>query len=328
MAGIWIFVEQRDGAIRKVSMELLSGGRELASALGEEMAAILFGHEVGPMAQKLAKFADRVYVIDNPLFQYYSADSYGVSLANMVREHNPSVLLGGSTFMGRDLFPWVAACLSTGYAADCTDIAIGEDKTLIVKRPMYGGRVLADVMFPEARPQMVTVRPNVFPLRSLEGGANGEITHIEPEIDSTTIHTKVEKAEKRATGKADLTEADVVVAVGRGIKGPENFRIIEELAEVINATVGTTRAVVDNQWRDHDDQIGKSGKIISPKLYMAFGISGAIHHTMGIDTSKVIVAVDKNPNALIFNYADYGIVGDLFQIIPGLAAEFKKALSE
>jgi len=316
MAGLWIFVEQRDGAIRKVSMELLSGGRELASALGEEMVAILFGHQIGHMTQKLAKCADRVYAIDNPFFQYYSADSYGVSLANMVREHDPSVLLGGSTFMGRDLFPWVAASLSTGYAADCTDIAIREDNTL------------ADVMFPEARPGMATVRPNVFPLTSLEGGANGEITHIEPNIDSSTIHTKVEKAEKRATGKADLTEADVVVAVGRGIKGPENFRIIEELAEVINATVGTTRAVVDNQWRDHDDQIGKSGKIISPKLYMAFGISGAIHHTMGIDTSKVIVAVDKNPNALIFNYANYGIVGDLFQIIPALAAEFKKALSE
>ncbi len=328
MAGIWIFVEQRDGAIRKVSMELLSGGNELASTLGEDMAAVLLGYQVGPMAEKLAKCAARVYVIDDPLFQYYSADSYGESLANMVHTYDPSVLLGGSTFMGRDLFPWLASRLATGYAADCTDITIGDDKGIIAKRPMYGGKVLADVIFPQARPQMATVRPNVFPLKSLEETATGEIIHVEPKGDSSTIRTKVERAEKKATGKVDLTEADIVVAAGRGIKGPENFHIIEELAEVLNATVGTTRAVVDNQWRDHNDQIGKSGKIISPKLYMAFGISGAIHHTMGIDTSKVIVAVDKKPNALIFDYADYGIVGDLFQIVPALTAEFKKALSE
>ncbi len=328
MAGIWIFVEQRDGAIRKVSMELLSGGRALASTLGEDMAAVLLGYQVGPMAEKLAKCAARVYVIDDPLFQYYSADSYGESLANMVHTYDPSILLGGSTFMGRDLFPWLASRLATGYAADCTDITIGDDKGIIAKRPMYGGKVLADVIFPQARPQMATVRPNVFPLKSLEEAATGEIIHVEPKGDSSTIRTKVERAEKKATGKVDLTEADIVVAAGRGIKGPENFHIIEELAEVLNATVGTTRAVVDNQWRDHNDQIGKSGKIISPKLYMAFGISGAIHHTMGIDTSKVIVAVDKKPNALIFDYADYGIVGDLFQIVPALTAEFKKALSE
>ena len=328
MAGIWIFVEQRDGAIRKVSMELLSGGKELASILGEDMAAVLLGYQVGPMAEKLAKCTARVYVIDDPLFQYYSADSYGESLANMVHTYNPSVLLGGSTFMGRDLFPWLASRLATGYAADCTDITIGDDKGIIAKRPMYGGKVLADVVFPQARPQMATVRSNVFPLKSLEEAAKGEIIHVEPKEDSSTIRTKVERAEKKATGKVDLTEADIVVAAGRGIKGPENFHIIEELAEVLNATVGTTRAVVDNQWRDHTDQIGKSGKIISPKLYMAFGISGAIHHTMGIDTSKVIVAVDKKPNALIFDYADYGIVGDLFQIVPALTAEFKKALSE
>jgi electron transfer flavoprotein alpha subunit len=328
MAGLWIFVEHRDGTVRKVSMELLSGGRKLAAALGEEMAALLFGHQIDPMAKELARWAHRVYVVDDPLFQYYNGDAYGECLATMVREHDPSVLLAGSTFMGRDLFPWVASRLATGYAADCTDIAIGNDKALMAKRPMYGGKVLADVTFPQARPGMATVRPNVFPLKTLEGEAKGEITRIDPKIDPATIRTRVEKVEKKAAAKVDLTEADVVVAVGRGIKGPENFQIIEELAEVINATVGTTRAVVDNQWRDHDDQIGKSGKIISPKLYIAFGISGAIHHTMGIDTSKVIVAVDKNPNSLIFTYADYGIVGDLFQIVPALTTEFKKALSE
>ena len=328
MAGIWIFVEQRDGIIRKVSMELLSGGRELASASKEEMAAILFGYGVGPMAEKLVQWADKVYVIDDPLFQYYNVDSCGESLATMVREYDPSILLGGSTFMGRDLFPWLASRLETGYAADCTDITVGNDKGIIAKRPMYGGKVLADVVFQHVRPQMATVRPNVFPLKSFKGQENGEIIHIEPNIDPSAIRTKVESVEKKVTGKVDLTEADIVVAVGRAIKGPENFRIIEELAEVVNATVGTTRAVVDNQWRDHNDQIGKSGKVISPKLYMAFGISGAIHHTMGIDTSKVIVAVDKKPSALIFNYADYGIVGDLFQIVPALTAELKKALSE
>jgi electron transfer flavoprotein alpha subunit len=328
MAGLWIFVEHRDGAIRKVSMELLLGGRALASVLGEEMAAVLFGYQIDSMAEELAKRAHRVYVVDDPLFQHYSADAYGELLATLVREYDPSVLLGGSTFMGRDLFPWVASRLATGYAADCTDITLGDDRTLIAKRPMYGGKVLADVTFPQARPAMGTVRPNAFPLKSPDGETTGEVIRVEPKIDPSTIRTRVEKVEKKAAGKVDLTEADVVVAAGRGIKGPENFRIIEELAEVINATVGTTRAVVDNQWRDHNDQIGKSGKVISPKLYIAFGISGAIHHTMGIDTAKVIVAVDKNPNALIFTYADYGIVGDLFQVVPALTAEFQKALSE
>ncbi len=328
MAGVWIFVEHRDGTVRKVSMELLSGGRELAASLGEEMAAVLLGYQIDPIAEELAKRAHKVYVINDPFFEHYSADAYGESLATMVREYDPSVLLGGSTFMGRDLFPWLASRLATGYAADCTNIAIGDDKALIAKRPMYGGKILADVTFSQARPQMATVRSNVFPLKSLEGETKGKVTRVAPKIDPATIRTSVEKVEKKAAGKVDLTEADVVVAAGRGIKGPENFRIIEELAEVINATVGTTRAVVDNQWRDHDDQIGKSGKIISPKLYIAFGISGAIHHTMGIDTSKVIVAVDKNPNSLIFTSADYGIVGDLFQIVPALTAEFKKALSE
>ncbi|MFB0506399.1 MAG: electron transfer flavoprotein subunit alpha/FixB family protein [Thermodesulfobacteriota bacterium] len=328
MAGIWIFVEQRDGVIRKVSMELLSGGRGLASTLGEEVAAVLFGDGVGFLAEELSKYTDTVYVIDDPLYHHYSADSYGESLAKMVRECNPSILLGGSTFMGRDLFPWLACRLATGYAADCIDLTIGDDKGIIAKRPMYGGKVLADVTFSHVRPQMATVRPNVFTLKSPDGEKNGEIIRIEPKINPTAIRTRVERVEKTSTDRVDLTEADIVVAAGRGIKGPENFHIIEELAEVINATVGTTRAVVDNQWRDHDDQIGKSGKVISPKLYMAFGISGAIHHTMGIDTSNVIVAVDKNPNSLIFTYADYGIVGDLFQIVPALTAEFKKALSE
>jgi len=326
MPGLWIFAEGRDGAIRKVSLELLSGGRELASSVGEEMTAVLFGYQVGAMAETVAQYADTVYVIDDPLFQHYSADAYGKTLVNLVQRYNPSILLGGSTFMGRDLFPWVASRLAAGYAADCTEIATGENNGIIARRPMYGGKVLADIAFSQARPQMATVRPNVFPLKAFEG--KGEIIHVEPTTESLTVRTKVEKVEKRATGKVDLTEADIVVAAGRAIKGPENFPIIEELAEVINATVGTTRAVVDNQWRDHADQIGKSGKIISPKLYMAFGISGAIHHTMGIDTSKVIVAVDRNPNALIFTYADYGIIGDLFEIVPALTAEFKKALSE
>ena len=225
MAGLWIFVEHRDGAIRKVSLELLSGGKELASALGEEKAAVLLGYQLGPMTETLTKWADTVYVIDDPLFQYYSADSYGECVATMVREHDPSVLLAGSTFMGRDLFPWLASRLETGYAADCTDITVGNDKGIIVKRPMYGGKVLADVVFPEARPQMATVRPNVFALKPLEEKKEAKVIHAEPNIDPTTIRIKVEKVEKKAAGRVDLTEADVVVAAGRGIKGPENFRV-------------------------------------------------------------------------------------------------------
>jgi electron transfer flavoprotein alpha subunit len=234
--------------------------------------------------------------------------------------------LGGATSTGKDLFPRLAMHLQTGYAPDCTDLAIEGDGKLIAKRPLFGGKVFAEMAFSEARPQMATVRNNTFLVRE-NPGKSAQVISISSLTDPSSLKKRVLGLEKAAGTKLDITEAEIVVAAGRGIKAPENFKILEELADVLNASVGTTRATVDEGWRDLKDQIGKSGKNISAKLYMAFGISGAIHHVLGIGTCKTVVAVDTDPNALIFNYADYGIVGDLFQIVPALTEELKKTLA-
>jgi electron transfer flavoprotein alpha subunit len=229
--------------------------------------------------------------------------------------------------MGKDLFPRLAMHCQTGYAPDCTGLTVEEDGKLIAKRPLYGGKVFAEMTFSEDRPQMATVRNNTFFVNE-NLGKSAQVVSISSHINPSSLKKKVIGVEKAVGSKLDITEAEVVVAAGRGIKGPENFKMIEELADVLNASVGTTRAVADEGWRDQRDQIGKSGKNISAKLYMAFGISGAIHHVLGIGTCKTIVAVDTDPNALIFNYADYAIVGDLFQIVPALTEELKKVLKE
>ncbi len=216
--------------------------------------------------------------------------------------------------------------LQTGYAPDCTGLALGEDGSLVAIRPLYGGKVFSEVAFSGARPQMATARSNTFIVNE-NPGKSAQVTTVTPQVDPGSLRKTVLGVEKAAGAKLDITEAELVIAAGRGIKGAENFRIIEELADVLNASVGTTRAVVDEGWREVKDQIGKSGKNISAKLYMAFGISGAIHHVLGIGTCKTVVAVDTDPNALIFNYADYGIVGDLFRVVPALTEELKKALA-
>ncbi|MDP2973384.1 MAG: electron transfer flavoprotein subunit alpha/FixB family protein, partial [Deltaproteobacteria bacterium] len=252
--------------------------------------------------------------------------AYLASIASLVKEHQPSIVLGGATSTGKDLFPRLAMHLQTGYAPDCTGLSMGEDGKLIARRPLFGGKVFAEMAFSEARPQMATVRNNAF-LVNENPDRSAKVISVPPHIDPSLLKKKVTGFEKAAGAKLDITEADIVVAAGRGIKAPENFKIIEDLADAINASVGTTRATVDEGWRDLKDQIGKSGKNISAKLYMAFGISGAIHHILGIGTCKTVVAVDTDPNALIFNYADYGIAGDLFQIVPALTEELKKALA-
>jgi electron transfer flavoprotein alpha subunit len=241
-------------------------------------------------------------------------------------EHRPSILLGGATSTGKDLFPRLAMHLQTGYAPDCTGLAVDSNGNLVAIRPLFGGKVFGEMIFSEAKPQLATVRNNTF-IFDGNPGKSGHVISIPPHIDPSSLKKKVIGLEKAAGAKLDITEADIVVAAGRGVKGPQNFKIIEDLADVLNGSVGTTRAVVDEGWRDVKDQIGKSGKNISAKLYMAFGISGAIHHVLGISTCKTIVAVDADPNALIFNYADYGIVGDLFKIVPALTEELKKVLS-
>jgi electron transfer flavoprotein alpha subunit len=324
---IWVLAEQREGKVRKVTFELLSACAEFSEKTGFQVGAIVLGSGLQEAAKNLSPFADKIYLIDDPALASYTSDTYLINMAPLIKEHRPSVLLGGATSTGKDLFPRLAMHLQTGYAPDCTGLNIEENGKLIAKRPLYGGKVFAEMIFSEARPQMATVRNNTF-LVNQNLNKSAQVISIPSHTDPSSLKKKIVGLEKAAGTKLDITEAEVVVAAGRGIKAPENFKIMEELADVLNASVGTTRAIVDEGWRDQKDQIGKSGKNISAKLYMAFGISGAIHHVLGIGTCKTVVAVDTDPNALIFNYADYGIVGDLFQIIPALTEELKKALKE
>jgi electron transfer flavoprotein alpha subunit len=324
---IWAFAEQQEGKVRKVTFELLSAGAVFSKKTGSQVAAILLGSGFQEAVKSLTPFADKIYLIDDPSLASYTSDAYLINMAPLIKEHQPSVLLGGATSTGKDLFPRLAMHLQAGYAPDCTGLAMEENGKLVAKRPLYGGKVFAEMAFSEARPQMATVRNNTF-LVNHNLSKSAQVVSISSHTDPSSLKKRVIGWEKAAGTKLDITEAEIVVAAGRGIKAPENFKILEELSDVLNASVGTTRATVDVGWRDQKDQIGKSGKNISAKLYMAFGISGAIHHVLGIGTCKTVVAVDTDPNALIFNYADYGIVGDLFQIVPTLTEELKKALKE
>ncbi len=322
---IWILAEHQEGKVKKVTFELLGAANDFSKKTGQPVAALLLGKGLEESVKGLTPFADKIYLLDHPIFSPYTSDAYSQAVKTLVEEHQPSVLIGGATTTGKDLFPRLATALQTGYAPDCTGLTLEENGSLTAIRPLYGGKVFSEVTFSNARPQMATVRSNTF-LASENPEKSAQVVPVAPPVDPSSLKKKILGVEKAAGAKLDISEAEIVVAAGRGIKGVGNFKILEELADVLNASVGTTRAVVDEGWRDVKDQIGKSGKNISAKLYMAFGISGAIHHVLGIGTCKTVIAVDTDPNALIFNYADYGIVGDLFQIVPSLTEELKKAL--
>lgn len=323
---IWVLAEHQEGRVKKVTYELLSASAQFSKKTGAQVVAILLGNDLQEAVKALTPFADKIFLMEDPVLTSYTSDTYLPNLVTLIKEHKPSILLGGATSTGKDLFPRLAMHLQTGYVPDCTGLSIGEDGRLTATRPLYGGKVFGEMTFSDDRPQMATVRSNTF---TVDQGLNksAQVIPVPSQINPNLLKKKVLGMEKAGGAKLDITEADIVVAAGRGIKAAENFKILEELADVLNASVGTTRAVVDEGWRDQKDQIGKSGKNISAKLYMAFGISGAIHHVLGIGTCKTVVAVDTDPNALIFNYADYGIVGDLFQIIPALTEELKKTLT-
>ena len=324
---IWVLAEHQDGKVRRITFELLTAAADFSAKTGQAVGVLLLGNNLQEAIKNLTPYADRIYLMEEPLLTPYTSDAYLTALAPLIKEYQPSVLLGGAGSTGKDLFPRLAVRLRTGYVPDCTGLTMEQDGRLIAQRPLFGGKVFAEIGFSEARPQMATVRNNTFIIMESVNRL-AEVISIPCRIDPPALAKKVVGFEKASGTRLDITEAEVVVAAGRGIKRPDSFRMIEELADVLNASVGTTRAVVDEGWRDQKDQIGKSGKNISAKLYMAFGISGAIHHVLGIGTCKTVVAVDADPNALIFNYADYGIVGDLFQIVPALTEELKKTLTD
>ncbi len=322
--GVWIVAEQRDGAFRKISFELASTARKLADQLGEEVCAVLCGSGIEGIAGQLGKYGvDKVYAADDPALEPYTTDAHAVAVAKVVKENDPAILLLGASTQGKDLSGRLVGKLATGLATDCTDVKIVDGKLLAV-RPMYAGKCFGEITI-SSFPQMATLRPNVFP--AVENAKAGTVVKFDPALAAGQLKTKILEVQKDTGGKVDLTEADIIVSGGRGMKGPENYVILEELAAVLGATVGASRAAVDAGWRSQRDQVGQTGKVVSPNLYIACGISGAIQHLAGMSSSKFIVAINKDAEAPIFAKADYGIVDDLFKVVPELTKECKKLLA-
>lgn len=326
---VWVFAEVKEGDFKKVTFELLSEGKKLAEKLGEDVCAILLGSKVEHLVEKLANYgASKVYLVDNEVLGRYTTDAYAKISAKFVKEYQPKILLAGATVLGKDLLPRVAARCKTGLGTDCIGLDINGNGKLLVRRPIFGGKVITDVIYTDVQPWMATVRPNAMKVIRSVGARNVEVIKIEPEIDPNDIRTTVVDLIKTTRGRVDLTEAEIIVAGGGGMNSSENFEILEELADALGASVGASRVAVDEGWRPQSDQIGQSGKIVSPNLYIACGISGTIQHWAGMSTSKCIAAINKDSEAPIFKKADYGIVGDLFKIVPVLTEEFKKLLKE
>ncbi|NLA57823.1 MAG: electron transfer flavoprotein subunit alpha [Firmicutes bacterium] len=324
---VWVFAEQRDGQLLDVVLELLGEGRRLAAELEVSLGCLLLGDGVDHLAQELVKFgADRVYVGSAPELKGYRGDLYAQVMEYSVKQYRPEILLIGGTANGRSLAPRVATRLGTGLTADCTAFALDEDGNLLQTRPAFGGNLMATIRCPNHRPQMATVRPKVFPKPARDPNRKGEIIHLElpPLMPWQRILEVVEAAD---TGP-NLVEADIVVAGGRGLGSPENFRLVEELASVLGAAVGASRAVVDAGWVSYPHQVGQTGRTVAPKIYIACGISGAIQHIVGMQSSDIIVAINSDPDAPIFSIATYGIVGKVEEIIPALIREIKGSSSQ
>lgn len=326
--GIWVFAEQEDGKVRKVTFEILSNVRKIADAKGEQLAAVCLGKDIAALADKFAPYgADKAYMVSNDLLGQYTSDAYAKALADLIAKEQPSMVFFGATVMGKDLAPKVAARVNAGLVADCVDIKIDGDN-VVVRRPMYSGKVYAEVVFQNTEISMASFRPNVLVAAAPDAGRTAEVVNVAAEIAAGDIRVKVLEVVKTAAGKVDLTEAERIVSGGRGMKGPENYAMIEELAAVLGATVGASRAAVDAGWRPLSDQVGQTGKVVSPNLYIACGISGAIQHYAGMGTSKMIVAINKDSEAPIFSKCDYGVIDDLFKVVPALTAEVKKLMAE
>jgi electron transfer flavoprotein alpha subunit len=324
---IAVFLEARDGRVKKSSLEALSEAGRLAKDLGVGTAAVLVGGAVADLAPgAFALGAAKVYVIENPSLAGYSSQAYAAALAGFAGAAKPAALFFPATAMGRDLAPRVAARMGVGLASDCTKIAV-KGGTLEFTRPIYAGKAFLTFTL-KASPKLATLRPNVFPLAEAVAGS-GEVVRMDIGAPEGAAKGRVAEVIREESAEIDVTEADVVVSGGRGLKGPENFALLRDLAGVFpRAAVGASRSAVDSGWIGHQHQVGQTGKTVSPNLYVAVGISGAIQHLAGISSSKVIVAVNKDPEAPIFKVADYGIVGDLFEVVPKLKDELKKALAD
>ncbi|MBW2003905.1 MAG: electron transfer flavoprotein subunit alpha/FixB family protein [Deltaproteobacteria bacterium] len=323
--GLWVFVEQRDGTPARVSLELLGKGRDLAEKLEVDVTAILIGHNVSEMAEELIFYgADRVIIADDPIVKDYRTEIYADILTEQLFKEKPEILLIGATCIGRDLAPRVSARLNTGCTADCTELDIDKEMRLIVAtKPFFGRDLMADIICPLHRPQMVTVRPGVMELKDQDRKRQGELIYIDVNCKEEDIKVKVLETIRSVSDSISIEEADKVVAAGMGVGNKEGFEMVKELAQLLGAQVGTTSLPVDEGWISEDKKIGQTGKTIRPKLYIGCGVSGAIQHSAGMINSELIIAINTNPKADIFNFADYGIVGDINEIVPALIKELR-----
>ncbi|MFX0090423.1 MAG: FAD-binding protein [Candidatus Hodarchaeota archaeon] len=325
--GVWVFAEIKDDIMRKVTFELLAKARQLADELKQEVGAALLGSDVRKFCNDLAAHgSDKIYLAEDEALKEYYTDPYSSVVVGMISKHEPYIVLYPATKMGRDLAPRVAATLGLGLTADCTGLSI-QDGKLLQTRPAFGGNIMADIISMTC-PQMATVRPNVMKAGNPDPTRSAEVIDVPVKIDTKGLRTVIKETVTVASDDAiPLCEADIIVSGGRGVGGEENFKLLQELADVLNAAVGSSRAAVDLGWKLKSTQVGQSGQTVSPKIYIACGIAGKIQHLVGMKGSDTIIAINKDPNAPIFNVADYGIVGDLAKVVPLLTEALKKRLA-
>ncbi|MBA7599734.1 Caffeyl-CoA reductase-Etf complex subunit CarE [subsurface metagenome] len=327
---VWVFAEQKRGKVEPVVYELLGKGRELADKLNRNLSAVLLGFTIEEEAEKLIqKGADTVILIDEPELANYLPEPYTKVLKELSLEYKPEIILAGSTTIGRSLFGRLAVSLSTGLTADCTELDIDkEDNKLIQTRPAFGGNIMATIITPNTRPQMATVRHKVMKELPLNKSRRGKVVRKNFSREILSSSTKFIDFVEDLSQQVKLTEADIIVSGGRGLGCPENFKLVQSLADVFCGAVGASRPVVDDGWIPFSHQVGQTGKTVSPKLYIAIGISGSVQHLAGMQSSEIIVAINKDQDAPIFKICDYGIVGDLFDIVPPLTKKLKEALKK
>ncbi len=337
---VYVFAQQVDNEISPIAFELLGKAKDLANDLGQKVAAVLIGYQVKDLADQLAVYgADKVIVVDDKELEVYRTEPYTHALASVINEFKPEIMLVGATAIGRDLGPRVSARVKTGLTADCTSLDIGDfplvampgkeqkHNQLLMTRPAFGGNTIATIACPDNRPQMATVRPGVMQKNEPVADAKAEVVEFNPGFTPDGKYVEILDIVKNVADVVDIQDAKILVSGGRGVGSPENFKILEELAAVVGGTVSCSRAVVDSGWKPKDLQVGQTGKTVRPNVYFAIGISGAIQHVAGMEEADIIIAINKDEDAPIFDVADYGIVGDLNKVVPLLTEEIQKAIA-
>ncbi|MBR1929939.1 MAG: electron transfer flavoprotein subunit alpha/FixB family protein [Lachnospiraceae bacterium] len=330
--GVYVFAQQVDNEINSIAFELIGKGKDLAADLDTTVTAVLVGSDVRGLADELAEYgADKVIVVDDPELKEYRTEPYAHALASVIQKYKPEVFLVGATAIGRDLGPRVSARIHTGLTADCTQLEIGDFRgkanQLLMTRPAFGGNTIATIACPDFRPQMATVRPGVMQKKEKQAGVKANIEEFNPGFTPDNKYVEILEVVKAVSDTVDIMDAKILVSGGRGVGSAENFKILDDLAEVLGATVSCSRAVVDAGWKSKELQVGQTGKTVRPNVYFAIGISGAIQHLAGMEESDLIIAINKDETAPIFDVADYGIVGDLNKIVPALTEKLKSELA-